>query len=50
MNKEKSKRERFKTIQKSYFDDVIFEGSPPEFFEKSIDVLKKNKSLEEVKK
>jgi len=50
MNKEKSKRERFKTIQKSYFNDVIFKGNPSEFFEKGIDILKKNRSLEEVKK
>ena len=42
MTKEKSKKERFKTIQKSYLDDAIFKGKPSDFFQKCINDLKKN--------
>lgn len=46
MMRKKGNKERFKAIQKSYFDDAIFKGKPSEFFEKGIEILERNKVIE----
>lgn len=49
MGGKKSDKERFKIIQKSYLEHVIFEGMPSEFFEKRIKDFEKSKALEKEK-
>jgi len=46
---EKSDKERFKIIQKSYLECVIFKGMPSEFFEKCIKDFEKSEALEKDK-